>query len=373
MPRKKNKNPPVMSHEFVIQNHADIVSCSCIVIILGLIFESTAKISRLFIFLQYGIKEEDEETPEGDIIEKFPTDFERGWLDGFTIFFQALIVIVIHAVVQEYVVDKMTKKLHLSKTKTSKFNESGQLSVWTAISAAWAIYCVQQSNLLPNVSSLWHEYPHTIMRWENKLFMLGQMAYWLHMFPELYLQKIRKEELSLRIRYYSLYFFFIFAAYFMNFWRFCIVTLALHYPVECLFHVSRMMYFAEKGDAQLGFHVWSLAYPLVRFLILSLTVLVFWFGLGGLEDQAFGPAQGNFNSSLIRTISMTAMCLLQLWLMWNFIQLQFRRRRDQQAVQQALKKKTSAPKSKSAKKAQKKSVESEEDDSRVSNGKVKRN
>lgn len=37
--RKKNKSPPVLSHEFVIQNHADMVSCLAMIILLGLMFE----------------------------------------------------------------------------------------------------------------------------------------------------------------------------------------------------------------------------------------------------------------------------------------------------------------------------------------------
>lgn len=37
--KKANKNPPVLSHEFVIQNHADIVSCVAMVFLLGLMFE----------------------------------------------------------------------------------------------------------------------------------------------------------------------------------------------------------------------------------------------------------------------------------------------------------------------------------------------
>lgn len=37
--RKKNKSPPVLSHEFVIQNHADMVSCVAMIILLGLMFE----------------------------------------------------------------------------------------------------------------------------------------------------------------------------------------------------------------------------------------------------------------------------------------------------------------------------------------------
>ncbi|KAG2461666.1 TR1L1 protein, partial [Polypterus senegalus] len=38
--RKKNKSPPVLSHEFVIQNHADMVSCVAMIILLGLMFET---------------------------------------------------------------------------------------------------------------------------------------------------------------------------------------------------------------------------------------------------------------------------------------------------------------------------------------------
>lgn len=37
--KKNNKTPPVLSHEFVIQNHADIVSCVAMLFLLGLMFE----------------------------------------------------------------------------------------------------------------------------------------------------------------------------------------------------------------------------------------------------------------------------------------------------------------------------------------------
>uniref|UniRef100_A0A672NKW2 Uncharacterized protein n=1 Tax=Sinocyclocheilus grahami TaxID=75366 RepID=A0A672NKW2_SINGR len=37
--RKKSKSPPVLSHEFVIQNHADMVSCVAMIVLLGLMFE----------------------------------------------------------------------------------------------------------------------------------------------------------------------------------------------------------------------------------------------------------------------------------------------------------------------------------------------
>lgn len=37
--RKTNKNPPIFSHEFVIQNHADIVSCVVMVFLVGLMVQ----------------------------------------------------------------------------------------------------------------------------------------------------------------------------------------------------------------------------------------------------------------------------------------------------------------------------------------------
>lgn len=43
-PSRKTKSPPVMSHEFVIQNHADIVSCVAMVFIIGLMVQVRRRI-----------------------------------------------------------------------------------------------------------------------------------------------------------------------------------------------------------------------------------------------------------------------------------------------------------------------------------------
>lgn len=37
--KKSTKSPPILSHEFILQNHADIVSCVAMVFLLGLMFE----------------------------------------------------------------------------------------------------------------------------------------------------------------------------------------------------------------------------------------------------------------------------------------------------------------------------------------------
>jgi len=44
---KSNKNPPIFSHEFIIQNHADIVSCVAMVLVIGLMFQ----VRRLHFYL----------------------------------------------------------------------------------------------------------------------------------------------------------------------------------------------------------------------------------------------------------------------------------------------------------------------------------
>ncbi|CAK8683468.1 translocating chain-associated membrane protein 1-like [Clavelina lepadiformis] len=354
MPRKKPKNPPVMSHEFVIQNHADILACVAIVIVLGLVSEATAKISRLFIFLQYGIVKNATEG-EKELNEYQASEYERGIFDIFTVMFAALMIAVVHAVIQEYFLDKISRKLHLSKTKNSKFNESGQIVVWCIVSAGWAIHQLIQSGFFQNLASLWEGYPHSIMKWENKLFLIAQIAYWVHMYPELYFQKARKEEVPARVQYYSLHLAFIAGAYILHFWRVSVILMAMHYMAEGVFHASRMLYYAEKNDiAKYGFKFWGIVFPVVRLFTLVLGFLMFWFGLGRAENQGIDFASGNYNSFFIRMTSLSSLCLLQAWLMWPFLQLQVRRRREEKLV----KKKTAAlsmTKPRQSKKSQKKS------------------
>ncbi|XP_060545617.1 uncharacterized protein LOC117663588 isoform X3 [Pantherophis guttatus] len=129
--RKKNKSPPVLSHEFVIQNHADAVSCLAMGLLLGLMFEVTSKYAIMFITVQYNVTYNIDDGSD-------PVHFyEYGPKDMATIFFYMLIAIILHAVIQEYILDKINRRLHLSKTKHSKFNESGQLAFFYLFSFVW--------------------------------------------------------------------------------------------------------------------------------------------------------------------------------------------------------------------------------------------
>ena len=53
--RKSTKNPPVLSHEFVIQNHADIVACVAMVFVVGLMFQVSSPLASLFIALHHNV------------------------------------------------------------------------------------------------------------------------------------------------------------------------------------------------------------------------------------------------------------------------------------------------------------------------------
>lgn len=149
--------------------------------------------------------------------------FHHGIKDLATIFFYMLVAIIMHAIIQEYVLDvsvthtlkytyltiisvncsallivflslqKINRKKHFSKTKHSKFNESGQLSAFYLFSFGWGTsillsVCTEvnltlwymkaprrpsmltlnasllfQENFLSNPVTLWEGYPHTLM------------------------------------------------------------------------------------------------------------------------------------------------------------------------------------------------------------------
>ncbi|XP_023693890.1 translocating chain-associated membrane protein 1 [Paramormyrops kingsleyae] len=340
--RKKNKSPPVLSHEFVIQNHADMVSCVAMIILLGLMFEVTAKFAIMFITVQYNVNNTLDDRPE-------PGNFyQYGAKDMATVFFYMLIAIILHALIQEYILDKMNRRLHLSKTKHSKFNESGQLVVFYFFSFIWGSSILTGEDFATNPTFLWEGYPHNHMVFQVKFFYICQIAYWLHTLPELYFQKVRKEDIPRQLYYISLYVFHITGAYVLNLHRLGLVLLVPHYLVELLFHASRLFYFSDENK-QKGFTLWALLFVIARLLTLTLSVLTFGFGLSRMENQGFSIAEGNFNILTIRISCLAAICLTQAWMMWKFINFQLKKWREHSQIQ-ATKRKPISPKSRPSKK-----------------------
>lgn len=116
-----------------------------------------------------------------------------GVRDWAAVFFYSLICIVLHAIIQEYLLDKVSKKLHLSKSKLAIFSTSGQLTAFYLISILWGLDIVYREGYLFDVSLLWSNYPAP-MSFMLKLFLILQLAYSLHELPELYFQRIKREE-----------------------------------------------------------------------------------------------------------------------------------------------------------------------------------
>ena len=223
--KKKTKTPPVLSHEFVIQNHADIVACVAMVFVVGLMFQVTTPLASVFIVMHHNTTAPVEVQP--GVIQDL-TFYTAGLKDIPAVFFYLLISVVMHAIIQEYLLDKVNKKLHLSKVKYGKFNDSGQLLAFYLVSLVWGGDLLLRENIL-NVASLWEGYPHNNMTFLFKFFFIIQISYWLHIFPELYFQKMKKEEMPAKIQYAVLYLAFIGASYVLRFTRLSLVLLVIHY------------------------------------------------------------------------------------------------------------------------------------------------
>ncbi|BES92010.1 translocation associated membrane protein [Nesidiocoris tenuis] len=317
-----NKNPPFFSHEFVIQNHADIVSCVALLFVVGLMIQATTPYAYMFIALHHNVTSE---TSMQEAVFKYT----YGLKDLCVTFFYFLICIVIHAIIQEYILDKVSRKLHLSKVKHSKFNESGQLFFFYAMSIFWGGHIILKENFLLNISSLWDAYPHTEMSFMFKFFYIIQLAYWLHTFPELYFQKVKKEEMFDRVAYAVMALIFIAAGYVLNFNRVGVCLLVIHYLSEEFYHIARLIDFVDKEEkgGKVGYMVWHVVFVLARLGSVMLTVLTFWFGLSSQEQT---DAWGDFNTPTVRIAALAGVILLQVYLMFNFITDLLRQMRETQ-------------------------------------------
>lgn len=356
-PRKANKSPSILSHEFFIQNHPDIVSCVAMVFIIGLMIQATSSLAFTFIGIHHNVTQ----TPEfQDSREPVDVLYTYGVKDLCTIFYYCLICIIMHAILQEYFLDKITKKLHLSKAKHSKFNESGQLLVFYLISIVWGIDIIFRQNLLLNITSLWEGYPHSTLMFTFKFYFILQLSYWVHSFPELYFQKVKREEMSEHIQTATLGIVAVSAIYLLNLNRVGICLLTLHYMSEALYHVARIVEYLDKDDnGSKGIHMASNSmFVLVRLGSIILSVLTFWYGLALSDNQVINVAEGNFNTKTVRLSVLASICAIQAYFMWNFITEQLQQMREQKALDAA-----SKPKSRKEKTVKKtKKEEKREDD-----------
>uniref|UniRef100_A0A0K8TPL5 Protein transporter n=1 Tax=Tabanus bromius TaxID=304241 RepID=A0A0K8TPL5_TABBR len=335
--KSSSKNPPILSHEFVIQNHADIVSCVAMIFVVGLMLQATSSIASIFISLHHNVTgvEPHAEKPRGE-----PFFYESGIKDYCAIFFYTLICIIMHAILQEYLLDKISKKLHLSKFKLSLFNESGQLSVFYAMSFLWGLDVIIRERYFAKLSLLWDDFPNHPMGFLHKLYFIVQLSYYLHMLPELYFQKIKKEDQQPKIIHAVCGFSIIALSYFLGFQRIALVVLTLHYCSELIANIFKLIDVFDKEEKYIKLRFFNnVIFVLTRFAIVVIAVLTLYYGIGSTDHATRG------------LIALAGVTVLQGYLIFSFIteHLKTKRERAKEAKQAALAKKAKSSKTEKTK------------------------
>ena len=304
------------------------------VFVVGLMDDSTAPFSNAFISLSHNVTGEDpsREQPLGK-----PFSYVAGIKDYCAIFFYTLTCIIMHAIIQEFVLDKMSKKLHLSKFKLSLFNESGQLIVFYLVSFLWGADVIVREGFLSKFSLLWEGFPDHSMSFLHKFFFITQMSYYLHMLPELYFQKVKKEDQQPKIIHAIWGFSVICLAYSFGFQRIATVLITLHYLSEIIAHIFQLISVFDREEKLASVRIVnSVTFVVVRFATMVIGVLTLYYGIASTDKK------------LRALLALGGLIILQGYLIFSFIteQLQAKREAKHLAKQQAQSKKSKVPKDK---------------------------
>lgn len=116
------KSVPYLSHEFVIQNHADIVTCVCMVFVVGLMFQTSSPLASTFIAPKYNVTEVDLSQQQANAAAVPPVLYTYGLKDLCLIFFYMLACIIYHAVIQEYILDVIIIQLTYKYLRKKNIN-----------------------------------------------------------------------------------------------------------------------------------------------------------------------------------------------------------------------------------------------------------
>ncbi|XP_011206724.1 translocating chain-associated membrane protein 1 [Bactrocera dorsalis] len=342
--KTSSKNPPILSHEFVIQNHADIISCVAMVFVVALMDETTSPFASAFISLHHNVtgEEPSRENPQGK-----PFSYVAGIKDYCAIFFYTLTCIIMHAIIQEYVLDKISKRLHLSKFKLTRFNESGQLIVFYVFSFLMGANIISREGYMNRFALLWNQYPDHPMTFLHKLFFIIQMAYYLHMLPELYFQKVKKEDQQAIIIHSISGFSAICLAYTFSFHRIALVLLTLHYLGEIVSHIIQLIGVFDREEKFVSVRFFNnSSFVFVRFTTMVIAVLVLYYGI---------PMEYTKRAN----VALIGLMVLQGYLIYSFTTEELRATREAQREAKLIQQQQHSKKPKAVKEKAKKKKESD--------------
>ncbi|XP_054418124.1 translocating chain-associated membrane protein 1-like 1 [Pteronotus mesoamericanus] len=304
----RRRQPPVLSHEFVLQNHADLAACVGMFFVLGLLFERTAEASFVFLTLQHGVPAPAEESPPC-------ARYRYGARDLATVFFYSLVAVLVHALLREYVLDRVARRLQLPRARQGRFNEVGQLGAFCLVSSVWGFAVLLAEGCLAEPALLWRA-PLATMTFRTKLFYVAQLAYWCHAVPELYFQRTRPQDLPRQLVYIGLHLFHIAGAYLLYLHHLGLLLLAMHYAVELLTHVRDLVLLGDDSPPH-GVSLWAAALILGR--VGTLVVSVLTVGLHLAAGQARDPdaAARNVNVLAARIAVLLSSCTIQACVAWG--------------------------------------------------------
>ncbi|GAV03394.1 hypothetical protein RvY_13823 [Ramazzottius varieornatus] len=328
----KKASPPVLSQEFFIQNHADIFSCITILILIGMMAPVTNWLAVPFVAMTSNVTTQEELQADPGR----PIEYTTGFRDVFAVIFYAMVCIIMHQIIQEYIVDKITRRLHLSKLRTSRFSESAQLVCFYLITFIWAVDLMVGRGYLTNHRTVWENYPHSKMLFHEKFFMVLQLAHWVHTYAELYLQKVKKEDMQSRLIYQTINLVVVLAAYMTNFHRLLAVLMLVESAVQVLFHSAKILHYSERNRwAAPLFSAFNAAFVFSRFLSVALSGYVMLYALKPSQISSIDRETGNYNTPFIKVVAFAGIVVLNFWMLTRFLTFHFRRRRERtEAVMQ---------------------------------------
>lgn len=195
--------------------------------------------------------------------------------------------------------------MHLSKFKLARFNDSCQLLVFYLMSCIWGLDVIIREGYFGQLSLLWENFPNHPMIFLHKLFFIIQLAYYFHMLPELYLQKVKKEDQQPKIIHAICSFSFIALAYFMGFQRIALFLLTLHYGNEVVSHVFQLIDIFDRDEKLAKLHLINKTiFVATRFGTMVLAMLTLFYSI---------------ESSTKTTFALVGIFLLQGYLIFQFI------------------------------------------------------
>jgi translocating chain-associated membrane protein 1 len=324
-PNAATKSPPILSQEFFIQNHADIFSCATIVIIIGMMAQVTSRFAAPFVALAHNVttQEELQLDPARNI------EYVYGIKDLCTVTFYVMVCIIIHQVIQEYLIDKLTRRMHLSKLRTSRFSESGQLIGFYLICLVWSADLAFNKGYFTNCKTLWENYPHSRLEFAEKFFMILQIAHWIHTYPELYFQKVKKEDIPNRLTYQTANLIVVVVAYLTNFHRLFLALTLVEAALQLLFHLAKLLHYADKNRlANPLFVAFNILFIAARAVSVTLCGYVMLYALKPSQIPSIDFQQGNFNSPIVKIVLFAVIVVLNFWMSARFISFHVRRRQE---------------------------------------------